>query len=50
MVTHFAVSALTVFPLRVLALLKVDPAQEGEGTEGLISAEAEPGVDDAVPS
>ncbi|CAL8306085.1 unnamed protein product [Gadus morhua 'NCC'] len=34
----------------VVALLKADPAQEGEGTEGLVAAEVEPGVDGALRS
>ena len=50
MFTHVAVSSLSVLGLRALTLLKVDPAQEGEGTEGLVSAEEEPGADGAVPS
>ena len=48
--THLAVSSWTVLGLRALTLLKADPAQEGEGTEGLVSAEEEPGADAAVPS
>ncbi|CAL8364028.1 unnamed protein product [Lota lota] len=34
----------------VLSLLKVDTAQEGGETEGLVSAEVEPGVDGDIPS